>query len=345
MGSSVALPSLSPTAASFAPRLVAQPRLAGLLAAALAAGTAALLVILAVTGLSLAAEFAKFVLLAAAVAALAGFSWWRKHPWPLTDSAIVVSVATLSLLLCGLVSCTGLRLGFPLADGLLVRADALAGFDVSKVSSFVATSPAISSVLYFAYNVSGPLCAAAIVWNLLSRDRLRFWQVAATLVVAMQVTAIASVMFPAQGASVALGLDVLQGSGLPYGAGTYSATEFLHFYAGSDLLVTREDMHGIVCFPSFHTVMSLVILQGFANSPLKWPALLWSALTIVSTVPMGGHYVIDLAGGVVVWIVSCRLATWACRFPERDGQAGSWQGRLIEWRDGLGRFALSRARR
>jgi membrane-associated phospholipid phosphatase len=154
-------------------------------------------------------------------------------------------------------------------------------------------------------------------------DRVLLWQLVATLVVAMQITAIVSMLFPAQGASAWLGLDALQGNGLPYGAGTYSVAEFAHFYSGTELLVRREDLNGIVCFPSFHTVMALAILQGFANSPLKWAALLWSALTIVSTVPMGGHYVIDLAGGVLVWIVACRLATWACRFPERGAQSPS----------------------
>jgi hypothetical protein len=323
MTSATAVTSLLPSAEARRLPFVAQPRLTGLLLSALAAGAAALLVILAVTGMSLAADFGNFVLLAAAVGALAGYCHWRKHPWRLTDSAVIVSLVTLSLLLCGLVSCTGLRLGFPLTDSLLARGDALAGFDVSKVAAFVATQPAFSSLLHFAYNISGPLCVAAVGWNLFRKDRLLVWRVVATLVVASQITALASILFPAQGATVWLGLEALQGNGLPYGAGTYSAAEFVHFYSGGDLLVRREDMNGIVCFPSFHTVMALVILQGFANSPLKWAALLWSALTIVSTVPMGGHYVIDLGGGVLVWIVASRLATWACRFPERRAEAAS----------------------
>jgi membrane-associated phospholipid phosphatase len=321
MSSAAVVPSLLSNAGRYRLPSVPQPRLTGLLLAALVAGAGALVVILAVTGMSVATEFGNFVLLAAAVGALAAYCHRRKHPWRLTDSAAIVSVVTLSLLLCGLVSCMGLRLGFPLADPLLASGDALLGFNVSRVANFVATQPALSWLLQLAYNSSGPVCAAAVCWNVLRKDRLLLWQVVATLVVAMQITAIVSILFPAQGATVWLGLDALHGNGLPFGAGTYSVAEFAHFYSGSDLLVSREDLNGIVCFPSFHTVLALAILQGFANSPLKWAALPWSALTIVSTIPMGGHYVIDVAGGVLVWIVACSLATWACRFPERGAQA------------------------
>lgn len=323
MTAAAAAPTLVAIARLRGPLTLGQPRLVGLLFGALAAGGAALLLILAMTGMRVAAEFGSFVLLAAAVGGLAGYCHWRGHPWRLTDSAAVVSLVTLSLLLCGLISCTGLRLGLPLADPVLAGADALAGLDVSRVSSFVAGHPALSWLLQLAYNASAPLCAAVIGWTLFRKDQMTMWHVVATLVVAMQIVAIVSVLFPAQGAAVWMGLDALQGAGLPYGAGTYSTAEFAHFYSGSDLLVRREDMNGIVCFPSFHTVMALVILQGFANSRLKWLALPWSALTIVSTVPMGGHYVIDLAGGVLVWVLACRLATWACRFPARTDQAAS----------------------
>ena len=323
MSSTAAVPPLLPFSGSLRLRSVVQPRLTGLLLAALAAPAGTLAVILAVTGMSIAAEFGNFVLLALAVGALAVYCHWRRHPWRLTDGAAIVSVATLGLLLCGLVSCTGLRLGFPLADSFLARGDAMIGIDVGDVSRLVAAQPWLSSLLHFAYIVSGPLCVAAVGWNMFRKDRRLMWQVTATLVVAMQIVAITSILCPAQGASVWMGLDALQESGLPYGAGTYFAAEFNHFYSGSDLLVRREDMNGIVCFPSFHTVMALAILQGFANSRLRWLALPWSALTIVATVPMGGHYVVDLAGGVLVWILAYRLATWACRFPERNAEASS----------------------
>jgi membrane-associated phospholipid phosphatase len=328
MSSAVAAPSVVPSAGSHPLRFVTQPRLVALLLAALAAAAGALLVILTVTGMSLAPEFGYMAILAAAVGALAGYCHWRKFPWRLTDSASIVGIVLASLLLCGLVSCLGLRLGIPLADPMLARGDALVGFDVRRVASFVAARPALSALLNFAYNNSGPLCAAAVVWNLLT-DRLQLWRLMATLIVAMQITALVSTLFPAHGAAVWLGVDALQGNGLPYGAGTYSVAEFGHFYSGSDLLVRGEDMGGIVCFPSFHTVMALVILQGFANSRLRWAAVPWSALTIVSTVPMGGHYVVDLAGGVLVWIVACRLATWACRFPQRAAGPAPWQERLM----------------
>lgn len=318
------------------PATVPQPRLTGVLLAALGAGAGGLFLILALTGMSVAAEFAIFMLYAAVVAALAGFCHWRRHPWHLTDGAIIVSIITLSLLLCGLVSCTGLRIGFPLADPLLARIDALVGFNVSEVSEFVATQPKLSELLYFAYNISGALCVAAVCWGLIRNDRRLLWQTVVTIVLAMQITALTSILFPAQGASVWFGLESLQGRGLPFGAGTYSAAEFAHFYSGSDLLVTRGDINGIVCFPSFHTVMALTIVQGFWTSPLKWAAVLWGALTIVSTVPMGGHYVIDLAGGVIVWAVACRLAVWACRFPERSAEARPFPFRgLTRWLAGL----------
>lgn len=288
-------------------------RLACVLLVALTLGTAGLLAILAVTGLSLETGFARFVLLALLLLAVAVYCHHRGHDWRLKDSASVAACATIGLLLCGLVSITGLRVGFPLADGMLARSDALAGFDVREVVRFTAAEPSISALLHFAYNSSGLLCIAAAGWSLLAKDRARLWQVVATIVIAMQITALVSVLFPARGAILAFGLNSLQEFGLPPGAGTYSAREFAHFYWGSDTLVMLKDMNGIVTFPSFHTVMALVIMQGFVATQLKWVAIGWSALTIVSTVPMGGHYVTDLAGGLLVWAAAYALAAWACR--------------------------------
>lgn len=290
---------------------VAAKRLALVLLATLAVATAALLALLAATGMVLAAEFAKFMALAAAVAALGGYCHWRGLDWRLRDSALAVAFAIASLLLCGLVSSIGLRLGLPLADPRLVRGDVAIGFDVRAIVELVAANPWLSDLLHFAYNSSGVLCVLAIAWNVASRDRVRLWQAVVTIGTAMQVTALVSILFPARGAATWLGLNALQGHGLPVGAGTYFADAFAFFYSGSDPLITLEHMSGIVAFPSFHTVMALVIIQGFVGTPMRWLAVPWSALVIVSTIPMGGHYVVDLAGGLAVWISAFYVAQWA----------------------------------
>jgi membrane-associated phospholipid phosphatase len=132
-------------------------------------------------------------------------------------------------------------------------------------------------------------------------------------VFAAQITALISIFFPGEGAILYQGLDALQGHGLPLGAGSYSAAEFKAFYWGTDLHVSRDDLAGIVVFPSFHTVMALIILQGFAASRMRWLALIVCSLTIVSTVPMGGHYVVDLIGGFLVWLASFLLAARICQ--------------------------------
>jgi membrane-associated phospholipid phosphatase len=150
------------------------------------------------------------------------------------------------------------------------------------------------------------------MWNLCRGDRRRVWILVTTVVFAAQITAIASIFVPAEGAIIHLGLDALHGQGLPQGAGSYSAAEFSRFYWGSDLVVKPGDIAGIVVFPSFHTVMALLILQGFLRTRLRPLGMTICIATIVSTVPMGGHYVIDLFGGLLVWAASYVMATRAC---------------------------------
>lgn len=288
-------------------------RLAAVLGGTLIVSGAALGAVLLATGDSLAADFAPFAALAAALLALAGYCRWRHHPWRLTDSALIVAVVTVSLMLCGLVSCLGLGLGMPLADGLLARGDASLGFDVGRVTAFVAARPPLGDLLHTIYNLSGLGCVLVVLWPLLRGDRAATWRGVTTLVVAMQLTALVSIVVPAQGAIVSLDLAGLQGHGLPPGAGIYFAADFARFHGATGLDVGLGDLNGVVCFPSYHTVMALVIAQGLTRTRLAWPAVGWGAVTIVSTIPMGGHWMTDLAGGLAVWLTASMLADWACR--------------------------------
>jgi membrane-associated phospholipid phosphatase len=49
----------------------------------------------------------------------------------------------------------------------------------------------------------------------------------------------------------------------------------------------------------------------FATRGIRWlfPAsLVWNLLVIISTIPIGGHYVIDLLAGALVWLAATIIA-------------------------------------
>ena len=270
--------------------------------------------ILAATGTSLEwAVFARFAALAVGMGVLS--LWCRKRQLDprMSAAAAIVALAIVSLMLCAIISNVGLKLGAPLLDARLAAADAALGLHVGQAVRSAAQSPDLIQALAFVYNASGIAVVALLFAVLARREVERAWELTTTIVIAMQATALLSVFFPARGAILFMGLDALHGQGLPVGAGSYSAREFAYFYAGGDPLVRLSEMNGIVVFPSFHTIMALVIVQGFAATPLRWLAVSYGALTIVSTIPMGGHYVVDLAGGGTVWLASCIIANWACR--------------------------------
>jgi membrane-associated phospholipid phosphatase len=124
----------------------------------------------------------------------------------------------------------------------------------------------------------------------------------------MQVVALVSIAAPAVGAMAHLGLLDLQGAGLPSGAGVYHLDAFARYHAGTDPVVRLSEMSGLVTFPSFHTVLALLATQALAETRWRWIGVAWTAVVIVSTIPIGGHYVTDLAAGFAIWAGCARLA-------------------------------------
>ncbi|WP_165362101.1 phosphatase PAP2 family protein [Qipengyuania thermophila] len=302
----VLLPPRATTTSTAGRRVLAAVLVAQALSAAL------LVLILSTTGQRLSAEFLPLALLGLGLGGVAGWCRFRMLHWRLGDAALAGALFTSGTLLCGLVACLGLRLGLPLADTALLAADSRLGIDVAAATHAVAARPWASAALFRAYDLSAMLCVAAVVWHLARGHRQGLWALFGTAMLAMQATAALSLLFPARGAAAMLGLETLQGAGLPHGAGTYALAAFERFYLGGELLVRPDDLEGIVCFPSFHTVMALLAAQGFAGTRLRWPATAWAALTIVSTVPMGGHYLTDILGGMAVWLACALAATRLC---------------------------------
>jgi membrane-associated phospholipid phosphatase len=58
---------------------------------------------------------------------------------------------------------------------------------------------------------------------------------------------------------------------------------------------------GIVTFPSFHAAAAVVLAWGFYGVPvLRWPGIIVNVLMLVSSMPVGAHYIIDLVAGMII---------------------------------------------
>lgn len=277
-------------------------RLGTILAIVLSGAGLSAIALVAAAGMTLeTAGFLRFLLLAATMVGLASWCRYRKLDPRVGDGAMIVAAAIVALMACGIISNAGLRLGAAPIDALLVRSDAVAGIKVDLAVRSLAAHPLAIDILAWAYNVSGAVVVALIAWTLVVGSRYKTWELVTTIIVAMQVVALISIAAPAVGAMQHLGLLDLQGAGLPVGAGVYHLEAFDRFHAGSDPVLRLSDMTGLVTFPSFHTVLALMVTQALAETRWRWLGAAWTATVIVSTVPIGGHYASDLVTGAAIW--------------------------------------------
>ncbi len=66
-------------------------------------------------------------------------------------------------------------------------------------------------------------------------------------------------------------------------------------------VVRLADVEGIICAPSFHTITAVLLIGAFWHiAGMRWWALGLNGLMILSTVPTGGHYVVDVLLGLLV---------------------------------------------
>jgi membrane-associated phospholipid phosphatase len=219
-----------------------------------------------------------------------------------------VAAGTLSLLICGLISNVGLRLRAPTVDAALARMDDIVGWDVSVAVPAFTAHPWMIDSLAFTYNLSGPLAVGSIVVTLLAGQLGKAWELFNTTVLTMQVIAAISIIAPARGAMAHFDLLYLQGNGLPRGAGIYHLAAFDHLHVGTEPHFGLADMSGLVTFPSFHTVLGLLLAQALAETRLAWLGVAASAAVIVSTIPIGGHYVSDILAGTLIWLIAAIIA-------------------------------------
>jgi len=186
-------------------------------------------------------------------------------------------------------------LGFPMQDRFFLTADMAMGFNWIVWDKFVYAHQLfykIQSIAYFS-SFWQPFLTIPILTLYGPRDRNG--QLLSAMLLALAATISVFGFMPARGpafdAGIATNLDAIM---IALRAKSASPVPY----------------NGIICFPSFHTVMA--ILFTWAHRGLRWTFIPFGLLNflMLTAIPIfGDHYLVDMVAGAAIAIVSILIMT------------------------------------
>jgi len=206
----------------------------------------------------------------------------------------------------------------PRIDTLLAGVDGAMGFDWVQVMTAMSHHPILNQIFFTVYSMTLPQIAFLLVvlaWSGRCGEVYRFcFAVAIGALIAIGIWT----LMPSLGAKSIYTLSpIVQGHLKLVVTGDYgrALVGLLHNGPG---FITPADTRGLIAFPSYHAVLSLLLVwyaRGIAW--LRWPSLILNLLVLVSAPIQGGHHLIDIFGGIAVAILAILAvrAVEAVRFP------------------------------
>jgi membrane-associated phospholipid phosphatase len=209
---------------------------------------------------------------------------------------------------------------FPLQDALFASIDKALGFDWMRFLELTNANPYVASVLSFVYSSTRPQVIVLFVFLSLTGRRHRLAETLALLAICSVATALLSLPLPAAGAAAYYQPSPAHLTNFAPLSGMW------HYQAFADLRgaaprLDFETVTGVVQFPSFHTILALIITYAVRDVRwLVWPVAALNAAVIVATLPEGGHHLVDVIGGFAVvvgaiWIVRALEGRSQNQFP------------------------------
>ena len=224
----------------------------------------------------------------------------RYHPW-------VNEIFQILLLLCWLPLVITvshyLVLTFPrpLADELLAAPERWIGLPHPVVYDALAASGTVPFLDEVYYLINPQLAVVTLYQLFVHRDAGKLWQYAATLALA----ALPSI--PVLWLLPTLGPTELYAGQYRFDPVPPPSVEVLEGLR-QGLMVDTQTVTGMLACPSFHTVFALLLMRAVSNThaTFRWPVYVLNVLIIVSTITTGGHYLIDILGGIA-WTAGAAL--------------------------------------
>ncbi|MGB7205197.1 MAG: phosphatase PAP2 family protein [Anderseniella sp.] len=201
----------------------------------------------------------------------------------------------------------GTAAGFPLIDPWIARFDQMVGFDWVAHVAWVNSYPSVVFLLDYIYmSIVGAMLGALAILLVMGRfDRIR------ELVILNSTLTLLGVLFctflPAIGAYAWYAPDALLISNIPETAGRYHLEHFTSLRDGSLTSIETSKTIGIITFPSFHTVVPVLLVWSLRQTPWFWPGLPLGLIMVASTLSIGGHHLGDVMASFVLCAVAVAL--------------------------------------
>ncbi len=193
------------------------------------------------------------------------------------------------------------RLDVPMHDGILASFDQMMGLEVTDVLAWIEGYPRLNRFMLNVYNSLIPFMTIATVLPLVFNRMDRAKGFALSCLVAAIVSLPIFACFQVVGPYHYYGYESIIAS-LSEIEGMFTTLKADGWYH-----IDANNMDGLISFPSFHVILTaLAAIAVWPFRYVRWPAVAWATLIIMSTVTCGVHYLVDaVAGLAIVGLAHC----------------------------------------
>jgi hypothetical protein len=223
--------------------------------------------------------------------------YWAKRFAVFGEAMAIMLAGTIA---AAAVAMVALRSGAPMVDSALEATDSALGLSAQSVVAWIATWKVPLDPLRTLYKSAFPEIAGSVLLLSLLGRRFEVWRLCFLYLVTLLSCALISFALPAYGSFVHAAPETIRA--LPPGAGTFWWDGLNNCRSAKAAVLAINDLGGVIAFPSFHTVIAMLTMQAwFWNRWLRIPVIAWNLAVLFTTLPIGGHYFVDLIAGVLLW--------------------------------------------
>lgn len=221
-----------------------------------------------------------------------GLAFRRLRLFRLASAFEATGVIHLQALACSFLIVGVTTYAPPYADDLLASWDRAVGFSWASFVDAFRAYPELMALLYDTFLWQSLVIIAFLSWKGMDG---RIWTFVTAATLSLTLCTVVFMFFPAKAPYIYYGIPELAGQS----AGTrfLEPVEYIR-NGGRDFSIRL--FSGCITFPSYHAACGLLYCWAVWPTLLRWPAVAVNIAMLAGAIVIGGHYFVDLLGGVAV---------------------------------------------